>query len=94
MKVSILQFKPALGEIANNFKLVDKLMKDEAIKSTDIVVLPELWSTGFYPKPVKDFADKCGYRTCNFLSELAIKNNVNIIGGTVIVEENCKFYNR
>ena len=68
MKVSILQFKPTLGEIANNFNLVDKLMKDEAIKSTDIVVLPELWSAGFYPKPVKDFADKCGYRTCIFLS--------------------------
>ncbi|MBR1857897.1 MAG: carbon-nitrogen family hydrolase [Selenomonadaceae bacterium] len=94
MNISILQFKPTLGKIIDNFKLVDTLMKDDSIKSTDVVVLPELWSTGFYPKPVKDFADKCGYRTCNFLSELAIKNNINIIGGTVIVEDDGNFYNR
>ena len=41
-----------------------------------------------------DFADHNGLKMHEFLATLANKYNVNIIGGTVIVEEDDKFYNR
>lgn len=92
MKISILQFKSELGEIEKNFATAEKLI--ESAKNSDVLILPELWTTGYYPKPVKNFADLNGIRTKNFISELARKFNVNIVAGSVIVENENKFYNR
>ena len=94
MMVSILQFKPTFGDISVNFETVDRLIESFDATSTDVILLPELWSTGFYPKPLEKFSDKNGNGTRNFLSTLANKYHTNIIGGTVIVEVNGKFYNR
>ena len=93
-KVSILQFKPNFGDIDGNFQFVSGLIERAIKDSPDVIVLPELWSTGFYPKPVKDFADKNGHKAQHFLGKFASKYNINIIGGTIIVEDDNKFYNR
>ena len=94
MKISILQFKPIFGDILNNFKVVTKLIEKIAPTYSDVVLLPELWSTGFYPEPLQKYSDHNGRETSNFLSTIAKKYNINIIGGTVIVDEDNKFYNR
>lgn len=59
-----------------------------------MIILPELWSTGYYPTPVEDFADIDGQRTKEFLSAAAQKFSVNIIGGSVIVSSGGKIFNR
>ena len=92
MRISILQFKPELGEVAKNFNTVAKMI--EIAKDSDVIILPELWSTGYYPTPLKDFADINGKNTKNFICELAKKFNVNIVAGSVIVEEEGKIFNR
>ena len=94
MIVSILQFKSKFGAISSNFETVIKLMKHFETNSTDVILLPELWSTGFYPSSLENFADHNGFKTCEFLSVLANKYRANIIGGTVIVEVDGNFYNR
>ncbi|MBR3746638.1 MAG: hypothetical protein IKN27_06725, partial [Selenomonadaceae bacterium] len=50
------------------------------------------WSTGYYPTPVENFADVDGRRTKKFLCELAKKFSVNIIGGSVIVDDGGKIF--
>lgn len=92
MKISILQFKPELGKIEKNFNTALKMV--EIAQDSEVLVLPELWSTGYYPTPLKNFADAEGERTKNFICELAKKFNVNIIAGSVIVESGGKFFNR
>ncbi len=92
MKISVLQFKPELGKIEKNFSTVAELT--ERAKNSDVIVLPELWSTGYYPKPVKKFADANAEKTSEFISGLAKKFSVNIVAGSVIAEENQKFFNR
>ena len=94
MKISILQFKPIFGEIKENFDTVTRLIDNIANDLPDVILLPELWSTGYYPKPLQNFSDHNGYETSNFLATTAKKYNINIIGGTVIVDEDNKFYNR
>ena len=94
MKVSILQFKPVFGEIETNFKTITRLMESISDNLPDVILLPELWSTGYYPKPIKNFSDHNGHKTSDFLNIIAKKYNINIIGGTVIVDEDDKFYNR
>ena len=92
MKVSIVQFKSVLGAVDENFSTAARLI--DAAKNSDVILLPELWSTGYYPTPVENFADRDGERTKNFLGTLAKKFSVNIIGGSVIVDSGGKIFNR
>ena len=92
MKISIAQFKSKLGAVDENFSTAERLIA--AAKNSDVILLPELWSTGYYPAPVENFADKDGTRTKNFLCAAAKKFSVNIIGGSVIVADGGKIFNR
>lgn len=92
MKISIAQFKSKLGALDENFSTAERLI--EAAQNSDAILLPELWSTGYYPTPVENFADVDGRRTKKFLAELAKKFSVNIIGGSVIVDDGGKIFNR
>ncbi len=92
MKISIAQFKSKLGAVDENFSTAARLI--EAAQNSDAILLPELWSTGYYPTPVEKFADKDGERTKKFLCAAAEKFSVNIIGGSVIVTSGGKIFNR
>ena len=92
MKISIAQFKSKLGEVDENFLTAARLI--EAAQNSDAILLPELWSTGYYPTPVEDFADVDGRRTTEFICAAAKKFSVNIIGGSVIVDSGGKIFNR
>ena len=92
MKISIAQFKSELGAVEENFSTAARLI--EASQNSDVIILPELWTTGYYPAPVENFADVDGERTKEFICAAAQKFNVNIIGGSVIVESGGKIFNR
>lgn len=92
MKISIAQFKSELGNVEKNFSTAERLI--EAAQDSDVILLPELWSTGYYPTPVEDFADKDGKRTTEFICAAAQRFNVNIIGGSVIVNSGGQIFNR
>lgn len=92
MRVSIAQFKSELGAVEKNFATAQRLI--EEARAADVIILPELWSTGYYPTPVADFADVDGQRTIEFICSEARRFNVNIIGGSVIVDSGGQIYNR
>ncbi len=92
MKITIIQTKPQIGNVTENFKIVADLIK--CVSDTDVVVLPELWSTGYYPEPIEKFADMNGQQTVNFISHLSKQYNLNIIAGSVIVKVGTNFFNR
>ena len=92
MKISIAQFKSQLGLLDENFSTAAKLI--ESARNSDVIILPELWSTGYYPTPVENFADNDGQRTIEFLCAEAKKFSVNIIGGSVIVSSGGQIFNR
>lgn len=92
MKISILQFKSTLGAVDENFSKAARLIA--AAKNSDVLILPELWSTGYYPTPVENFADIDGQRTTEFICAAAKNFSVNIIGGSVIVNNGGKIFNR
>ena len=92
MKISILQFKSELGNVEKNFDTARKLIN--GAKSSDVIILPELWTTGYYPEPVENFADIDGKRTVEFICAASAKNNANIIGGSIIAQVDGKIFNR
>ncbi len=59
---------------------------------TDIIVLPEMFSTGFSMQPEK-FAESLAGHTIQWLQAQA-KQKKSIITGSIIIEDNGNYYNR
>ena len=92
MQITMAQFKSKLGEVEKNFELAENFIR--SAKNSDVVILPELWTTGYFPTPLEKFADKNAERTANFISNLSQELQINIIAGSIIAEVDGKFYNR
>ncbi len=61
-------------------------------KNTDIVVLPELFSTGFTMFPER-VAEKMDGITVLWMQKIANKNNIALVG-SLVISENNNYYNR
>jgi omega-amidase len=74
-----------------NLQHFDQLLKGLE-KRTDLIVLPEMFSTGFSMSPAK-LAEKTDGPTLNWMREQATKYDA-VITGSMIAEENGNYYNR
>ena len=75
---------------ANLRMLEDKLRNLE--QPTEIVLLPEMFSTGFSMRPA-EFAENMEGETVNWMKEMSAKHRI-VLGGSIIIKEDEKFYNR
>lgn len=75
---------------ANFLMLEDKIRNIE--DKTEIVVLPEMFSTGFSMRPA-DLGESMEGETVAWMKTMAEKYRV-VLTGSVIIEEEGKFYNR
>ena len=94
MKVSCLQMNMKLGCPDENFSLAEKLIRESVKEQPDVIVLPETWNTGFFPK--ENLSDLCcqdGDPVKLRIGELAKKYKVNIVAGSVSNVRNGKIYN-
>lgn len=77
-----------------NFSRAEKLIRAAVEQDgPDTVVLPELWSTGFFPKELAPCADQAGERTQSVFSALAKELDVNIVCGSVVTKRAEGFFN-
>lgn len=90
LTVTIIQTDIVWQNIQENLKNLDKKI-DSVIKS-DIIVLPEMFNTGFSLTPELQFETMQG-ETIKWMKTNAIKKD-SIIAGTLIIKENEKYYNR
>ena len=94
MKISCIQMDMRLGEVDANFAHAEALVrKAAAAERPDVVVLPETWNTGFFPKDLAPCADQDGARTKTVFSALAKELNVNIVCGSVANRRAEGFFN-
>lgn len=93
MKVSLLQMDVALGEPALNLRKVSEMITQAMRQSPDVIALPEMWNTGFFPHGVEQCCDREGQRTKALLGDLAQRFHVNIIGGSVANFESGQLVN-
>lgn len=61
-------------------------------KTTDLVVLAEMFTTGFTMKP-KNVAEEMNGHAVSWMQKMAIKNKLAICG-SLVISNNKKFYNR
>lgn len=93
MKLSLLQINITLGDFEKNKASVQQAVETAMQAKPDILALSEMWNVGFFPNPIIEFADPNGQQTRNFLSELAKKHQVNIVGGSIANRVNETLYN-
>lgn len=94
MKVSVLQMPVAIGAREVNMAALRRMTEDAMTDAPDVVVLPELWDIGFFPRPLEKYVDEDGVKAKTLLSLLAKEYHVNFVGGSVAVRESDYIANR
>lgn len=93
MKIGCIQLNIAFGDVEANYLSAEKLIREAACNSAEIIVLPEMWNTSYALEKLAELADVEGERTKKFLSTLAAELNVHIVGGSVATQKDERFYN-
>ena len=89
--VTIIQSNLHWENISSNLEMFSQKIKAIA-SETNLIVLPEMFSTGFSMKPDLLGEDMDG-KTIQWMKEMAFQTNA-IITGSMIAKENGQFYNR
>ncbi|ABS22966.1 carbon-nitrogen family hydrolase [Bacillus cytotoxicus] len=83
MKVACIQMDIVFGEVTLNTEHAEKKIEEAMKVNPDVIVLPELWTTGYDLKRLPEISDKDGKQTKEVLSKWAKEFSVNIVGGSV-----------
>ena len=102
IKVLVVQLETISGDIENNIKKVNKLLEESGNTSADLIIMPELWPIGWDCKNFNKYYENIeNSKVYNFLQNIAIKYNSNIIGGSTVLKKNneekrntCLIFNR
>lgn len=73
----------AFGDPGKNYKKASSLIDQANAQKPDIIVLPELWTTGYDLDNLKDTADEKAKEAKVFFKESALKYNSHFVGGSV-----------
>ena len=92
LKVSALTFDIQWHEPSINFGRIENLIKEQLDPDADILVLPEMFSTGFTMQP-DQVAEGMNGSTIQWLQKIARTNDM-MVCGSVVINEGVKFFNR
>ena len=88
MKISAIQMDMAFGAPEENFEKAEALVRQAAEGAPDVILLPETWNVGFYPKEnLSGLADREAARTKARFGALSKELGVNIVAGSVAAGE-------
>lgn len=94
MKVTCLQMDMKLGCPDENFAKAEQMIRQAMSEQPDVLVLPETWNTGFFPKEnLPSLCDRDGQRVKAEIGALAKEYRVNIVAGSVSNLRDGKVYN-
>lgn len=88
---TIIQTKLHWEDKAANLQMLDEKIRSISEK-TEVVILPEMFSTGFSMQPEKLAEDMSG-ESINWMKRIAAERKI-ILTGSLMIKENDKFFNR
>jgi predicted amidohydrolase len=96
MKVGYIQFKPVFGEKERNLRRIIRFLEEGVEKEADLLVLPELCTTGYVfkaEKEVKALSEEVPEgQTTRTLASFAERENLHIVAG-LCERKSGKFFN-
>ena len=94
MKVACIQMDMLFSELERNYQHGKELIAQAMAENPDVIVLPETWTTGFFPKRnLEAMCDDDGARVKAEIGALAAQYGVNIVAGSVANMRGGKVYN-
>ena len=91
LKISLIQTKLFWEQKAENLSHIESHL-NKVPNDTDLIILPEMFNTGFSMKP-KELSETMNGETFKWLNITASRKNAIVIG-SLIIEEDKKYYNR
>jgi len=73
----------AFGNPSENYQNAERLIEEAMKENPDIIVFPELWTTGYDLTRLDTIADKDAVNTIDFFKKAAKKYQVHFVGGSV-----------
>jgi omega-amidase len=92
IKVTIVQTTLAWEDIDTNLSAFSKKFEKVEPSSTDLIVLPEMFNTGFTMN-ASAIAEPMNGKTMEWMAKTAAQKK-SVITGSMVIKENKKFYNR
>ncbi|MEH6993404.1 carbon-nitrogen family hydrolase [Neobacillus drentensis] len=83
LKITCLQMDIAFGNPSENYQKAERLIEEAMKENPDIIVFPELWTTGYDLTRLDTIADKGAVNTIDFFKKAAKKYQVHFVGGSV-----------
>lgn len=94
MRIACLQMDMLLAKPEENFSHAQELAERAMENKPDVLVLPETWNTGFFPREnLRALCDRDGARTKRVFGALAARHGVNIVAGSVSNARGGRVYN-
>ncbi len=101
--LAVVQTDVCIGQPELNFTRIEQQLM-QAVAGTpghaatpkpDLIILPEMWNTGYALTELEQLADPFGERTLSMMSTFAAKHQVNVLAGSVAVRTTAgQFANR
>lgn len=91
LKFTLVQTQLHWEDKAANLQMLEQKIVDLQ-EATHVIVLPEMFSTGFSMKP-EAFAERMDGTTVQWMKEIAASKKI-ILTGSIIVEEDGQYFNR
>jgi len=92
LKISLVQANSIQHDVVGNLAHLEEILEQACSADSDIIVLPEMFNTGFQVEP-NLYAEPMGLTTTRWLKLQAARLN-KAVCGTLSVSENGKYYNR
>jgi omega-amidase len=92
LKITLVQTELEWENAPANLKRFNKILQGIGKNKTDIILLPEMFTTGFTMN-AKQLAERMDGESVQWMRELAAKKNA-VVCGSLVIEDKKKFYNR
>lgn len=90
LRVSLVQYDILANDPAQNLQQLSALLA--TLETTDLIVLPEVFTTGFC-KSARNYAEVPGGRAYQWLAAEAEKHQA-VVAGSLVVQDKGDYYNR
>ena len=91
LKITIVQSNIHWENKNENLEMFSRMIRD-MVQHTDLVILPEMFSTGFSMQPAL-LSEHINGPTVSWMGEIAREHNA-VVTGSIIISEKNKFMNR
>ncbi|MBM7563484.1 carbon-nitrogen family hydrolase [Paenibacillus sacheonensis] len=95
LRVAVVQMHVDAGNPDANFERLERKLAEAVSgeEKPELVMLPEMWNTGYALERIEEIADPEGRRTKELLSAFARANGVQVLGGSIAEKRADGVYN-